>query len=104
MQQVGNNGVISVSEGQTFGMQVEITQGMEFTNGYISPYMVTNEQKLTAELQNPSILITDQKISAVKDILPILEKLVSSGKKELLILAEDIESEALSAIVLNNLK
>ncbi len=104
MQQVWNNGVISVSEGQTFGMQVEITQWMEFTNGYISPYMVTNEQKLTAELQNPSILITDQKISAVKDILPILEKLVSSGKKELLILAEDIESEALSAIVLNNLK
>lgn len=104
MQQVWNNGVISVSEGQTFGMQVEITQWMEFINGYISPYMVTNEQKLTAELQNPSILITDQKISAVKDILPILEKLVSSGKKELLILAEDIESEALSAIVLNNLK
>ncbi len=104
MQEVGNNWVISVTQWESFGMQVEITQWMEFTNGYISPYMVTDEQKLTANLKNPSILITDQKISAVKDILPILEKLVSSGKKELLILAEDIESEALSAIVLNNLK
>lgn len=104
MNEVGNNGVISVAQWESFGMQVEITQWMEFTNGYVSPYMVTDEQKLTANLENPAVLITDQKISAVKDILPILEKLVSSGKKQMLILAEDIESEALSALVLNNLK
>ena len=104
MDKVGNNGVISVSEWQTFGMEVEITQGMEFDNGYVSPYMVTNSEKLTAEMKDAPILITDQKISAVNDILPLLEKLVSSGKKDLLILAEDISGEALSAIILNNLK
>lgn len=104
MEKVGNNGVISVSEWQTFWMEVEITQWMEFDNGYVSPYMVTNPEKLTAEIKDTPILITDQKISAVNDILPLLEKLVSAGKKDLLILAEDISWDALSALILNNLK
>ncbi|MCP4523834.1 MAG: chaperonin GroEL [Candidatus Gracilibacteria bacterium] len=104
MQEVGNNGVISVSEGAKFGLSVEITQGMEFENGFISPYMVTNSEKMFTELEKVPVLITDQKISQVADILPILEQLNQSGKKDLLILAEDVDGEALSALVLNSLK
>mgnify|MGYP001944412080 CR=1 FL=1 len=104
MEKVGNNGVISVTEGQTFGLEVEITEWMEFQNGYVSPYMVTNSEKMLAEITSAPILITDGKISQVSDILPFLEKLMQSGKKDLFILAEDIEGEALTAIILNNLK
>jgi len=104
MEKVGNNGVISVTEGQTFGLEVEITEWMEFQNGYVSPYMVTNSEKMLAEITSAPILITDGKISQVSDILPFLEKLMQSGKKDLFILAEDIEWEALTAIILNNLK
>jgi chaperonin GroEL len=91
MEKVGNNGVISVSEGQTFGLSVEITEGMQFENGFISPYMVTNPEKMLAEIDNAPVLIVDHKISNVADLLPILEKLMQSGKKDLLIMAEDIE-------------
>ena len=104
MDKVWNNGVISVTEGQTFGLEVEITEWMEFQNGYVSPYMVTNSEKMLAEITSAPILITDSKISQVNDILPFLEKLMQSGKKDLFILAEDIEGEALTAIILNNLK
>jgi len=104
MEKVGNNGVISVSEGQTFGLSVEITEGMQFENGFISPYMVTNPEKMLAEIDNAPVLIVDHKISNVADLLPILEKLMQSGKKDLLIMAEDIEWEALTAIILNNMK
>lgn len=104
MERVWNNGVISVTEGQTFGLEVEITEWMEFQNGYVSPYMVTNSEKMLAEITSAPILITDSKISQVNDILPFLEKLMQSGKKDLFILAEDIEGEALTAIILNNLK
>jgi len=104
MEKVGNNWVISVKEGQTFGLEVEITEGMEFDEGYLSPYMVSNPEKMTAEINEAPILITDQKISQLKDILPILEKLIASGRKDLVIIADDVEWEALTAIILNKLK
>ncbi len=104
MDKVWNNWVISVTEGQTFGLEVEITEWMEFQNGYVSPYMVTNSEKMLAEVTSAPILITDGKISQVSDILPFLEKLMQSGQKDLFILAEEISGEALTAIILNNLK
>ncbi len=104
MERVGNTGVISVEEWQTLGMEVEITEGMEFDNGYVSPYMVTDTDKMLAEYKNVPILITDQKISSMKDLLPILEELMNAWKKDLVILADDIEGEALTTIVLNKLK
>lgn len=104
MEKVGNNGVISVTEWQTFGLSVEITEGMQFENGFISPYMVTNPEKMLAEIDNAPVLMVDHKISNVADLLPILEKLMQSGKKDLLIMAEDIEGDALTAIILNNMK
>jgi len=104
MEKVGNNGVISVEEGQTFGLELEVTQGMEFDQGYISPYMVTNTEKMLAEFKDARILITDQKISVLKDLLPILEQLVGEGRKDLVIIAEDIDGEALTSIILNKLK
>jgi len=104
MEKVGNNGVISVEEGQTFGLELEVTQGMEFDQGYISPYMVTSTEKMLSEFKDARILITDQKISVLKDLLPILEQLVGEGRKDLVIIAEDIEGEALTSIILNKLK
>ena len=104
MEQVGNTGVISVEEGQTLWMEVEITEGMEFDSGYVSPYMVTDTEKMLAEYKWAPILITDQKLSNMKDLLPILESLMNAGKKDLIILADDIEWEALTTMVLNKLK
>lgn len=104
MERVGNDGVISVEEGQTFGMEVEITEGMQFDNGYISPYMVSNTEKMVAECKDAPIIITDQKLTSMKAILPLLEELVSQGKKDLVIIADDIDGEALTAIILNKLK
>lgn len=104
MEEVGNDGVISVEEGQTFGLQLEVTQGMEFDNGYISPYMVTNAEKMVSEIKDAHILITDKKISNMKDLVPLLEQLLANNKKDLVIIAEDIESEALTTIILNKLK
>jgi len=104
MEKVGNDGVISVEEWQTFGMEVDITEGMQFDTGYMSPYMVSNTDKMIAEMKDASILITDKKISSMKDILPVLEQLVQSGKKDIVIIADDIEGEALTAIILNKLK
>ncbi len=104
MEKVGNDGVISVEEGQTFGMQVEITEGMQFDNGYLSPYMVSNTDKMVAEMKDALILLTDTKITTMKEFLPLLEQLVGSGKKDLVIIAEDIEGEALTTLILNKLK
>lgn len=104
MEKVGNDGVISVEEGQTFGLEVEITEGMQFDQGYISPYMVSNTEKMIAEIKDAPILITDKKISSMKEFLPVLEELVQSGKKDLVIIAESIEGEALTTIILNKLK
>ena len=104
INEVGKDGVITVEESQTFGITHEIVKGMQFDKGYISPYMVTNTEKMEAELKDPYILIADKKISVVKEIVPILEKITQAGKKELVILAEDIEGEALTTLVLNKLK
>jgi len=104
MEHVGKAGVITVEEGQTFGLDLEVTEGMEFDQGYLSPYMVTNSEKMTSEFKDAQILITDQKISSTKDILPLLEQLLGSGRKELVIIAEDIDGEALTTLILNRLK
>ncbi len=104
MDKVWNDGIISVEEGQTFGLEVEITEWMEFDQGYLSPYMVSNPEKMLSEIKDASILITDGKISNMQDLLPLLESLVQSGKKDLVIIAEDIEWEVLTTIILNKLK
>ena len=104
MSKVWNDWVISVEEWQTFWLEVEITEWMEFENWYLSPYMVDDTEKMLAEIKNVPILMTDQKISNIKDLLPLLEKLVETGKKELVIISEDIEWEALTTIILNKLK
>lgn len=104
MDKVGKDGVITVEESQTLGLESEFVEGMQFDKGYISAYMVTNTEKMEAELENPSILITDKKISAMSEILPLLEKLMQAGKKELVIIAEDVEGEALATLVLNKIR
>ena len=102
--QVGKDGVITVEESQTFGLEYEIVEGMNFDKGYISPYMITNSETLKAELKDAYIIITDKKISAVAEILPILEKITASGKKEIVIIAEDVDGEALTTLVVNKLR
>ena len=104
MEEVGKDGVVTVEESQTFGLSKELVEGMQFDNGYISPYMITNTERMEAEYKEPLILITDQKISAINDILPILEKLIQAGKKSLVIIAEEIEGEALATLVVNKLR
>ena len=103
MDKVGKDGVITVEEGQTFGMELELTDGMQFDKGFISPYFVTDADRQEAVLENPYILIVNSKITAVNDLLPLLEKVMNSGKP-LLILAEDVEGEALATLVVNNLR
>ena len=104
MEEVTKDGVITVEESQTLGLDKEIVKGMQFDKGYISPYMVTNAEKMEAELKNPYILITDKKISAIKDILGVLEKLMQTGRKELIIIAEDVDGEALATLVVNKIR
>lgn len=104
IEKVGKDGVVTVEEAQTFGVSHEVVEGMQFDRGYLSHYMVTNTDRMEAVYDDPKILITDKKISAISDILPILEKLAQSGKKELIIIAEDVEGEALTVLVLNKLK
>ncbi len=103
MEKVGKDGVITVEEGQTFGMELDFTDGMQFDKGFISPYFVTDGDRQEAILENPYILIVNSKITAVNDLLPILEKVMNSGKP-LLILAEDIEGEALATLVVNKIR
>ncbi len=103
MEKVGNDGVITVEESQTLGTTLEVVEGMQFDRGYISPYMITNAEKMEARLDDPYILITDRKISAVAEIIPILEKIAQTGKP-LLIIAEDVEGEALATLVVNKLR
>ena len=103
MEKVGRDGVITVEESQTMGTQLEVVEGMSFDRGYISPYMVTDSEKMQAVLDDPFILITDKKISAITEVLPVLEKVVQTGKP-LLIIAEDIEGEALATLVVNKLR
>jgi len=104
IEEVGKEGVVTVEESKTFGLQKEIVRGLQFDQGYISPYMVTDTERMEAVLEEPYILITDQKISAVSDILPILEKITQTGKKELVIIADEVEGEALATLVVNKLR
>lgn len=104
MESVGKDGVITVEEGQSFGIEKEVVEGMQFDKGYISPYMITNQDTMKAEMADPYILITDKKISSIQEILPFLEKVVQSGKKDLVIIAEDIDGEALATFVVNRLR
>jgi chaperonin GroEL len=103
IEKVGKDGVVNVEEGQTFGMDLEFTEGMQFDKGYISPYMVTDQERMEAVLEDPYILIANQKIGSVRDILPVLEAVIQSGKP-LLIIAEDVEGEALATLVVNKLR
>ena len=103
IEKVGKDGVVNVEEGQTFGMDLEFTEGMQFDKGYISPYMVTDQDRMEAVLEDPYILIANQKIGSVRDILPVLEQVIQSGKP-LLLIAEDVEGEALATIVVNKLR
>ena len=103
MEVVGKDGVITVEDSQTFGIDIETVEGMQFDKGYISPYFATNNENMTAELQNPYILMTDQKISNIQDILPVLEAIQKSGSP-LLLIAEDVDGEALATLILNKLR
>jgi chaperonin GroEL len=104
MDKVGKDGVITVEESQALGLEAEYVGGMQFDKGYTSAYMVTNADKMEAQLDRPYILITDKKISAIADILPLLEKLMQAGKKELVIIAEDVDGEALATLVVNKIR
>ena len=104
MEEVGKDGVITVEEGQTFGLSKEVVQGMRFDKGYVSPYMITNAERMEAVYENPYLLVTDQKISAIADILPLLEEIARSGRKELVIIADEVEGEALATFVVNKLR
>ena len=103
IDKVGKDGVVNVEEGQTFGMELEFTEGMQFDKGYISPYMITDQERMEAVLEDPYILIANQKIGSVRDLLPVLEQVMQSGKP-LVIVAEDVEGESLATLVVNKLR
>jgi chaperonin GroEL len=103
IDKVGKDGVVNVEEGQTFGLELEFTEGMQFDKGYLSPYMITDAERMEAVLDDPYILVANQKIGAVKDILPVLEQVIQAGRP-LLIVAEDVEGESLATIVVNKLR
>src|SRR5213082_2277609 len=103
IEKVGKDGVVNVEEGQTFGMDLEFTEGMQFDKGYISPYMVTDQDRMEAVLEDPYVLIANQKIGSVRDLLPVLEQVIQSGKP-ILIIAEDVEGESLATLVVNKLR
>ena len=104
ISEVGKDGVITVEESKKFGLEREIVKGLQFDRGYVSPYMITDPERMEAILEEPYILVTDRKISALTEILPILEKVVQTGKKELLIIADEIEGDALATLVVNKLR
>ncbi len=104
IEKVGKDGVVTVEESQLLGIQSDVVEGLEFDKGYVSPYMITNAERMEAEYRDAAILITDKKISAVKEILPLLEKIVQTGKKDIVLIAEDIEGEALTTFILNKLR
>jgi chaperonin GroEL len=103
IDKVGKDGVVNVEEGQTFGLELEFTEGMQFDKGYLSPYMITDPERMEAVLEDPYILVANQKIGAVKDLLPVLEQVIQAGRP-LLVVAEDVEGEALATIVVNKLR
>lgn len=104
LDKVGKDGVVTVEESQTFGLELEVVEGMQFDKGYVSPYMVTNADTMEAEHKDANILITDKKISALNEILPLLEKMAQAGKKELVLIADEVEGEALATFVVNKLR
>lgn len=104
MEKVGKEGVVTIEDSNTIGNSYEVVEGMQFDRGYISQYMVSNQERMESVLENPYVLVTDKKISAISELLPILEKVIQSGKKELFIVAEDVDSEALATLVLNKLR
>jgi chaperonin GroEL len=104
MEKIGKEGVVSVEDSNTIGNSYDMVEGMQFDRGYVSQYMVTNQEKMEAALDEPYVLVTDKKISSIQEILPLLEKIVASGKKELLIVADDLEGEALATLVVNKLR
>ena len=101
---VGADGVVTVEEGQLMGIEKEVVEGMQFDNGYLSPYMVSNPEKMTAEIEDAQILLTDKKISSIQEILPLLENVAKSGTKNMVIIAEDVDSEALATLIVNKLR
>ena len=103
IEKVGKDGVVNVEEGQTFGLELEFTEGMQFDKGYLSPYMITDPERMEAVLEDPYILVANQKIGAVKDLLPVLEQVIQAGKP-LVIVSEDVEGEALATIIVNKLR
>ena len=104
MEQVGKDGVITVEESKAFGIQKEIVKGLQFDKGYVSPYMITDGERMEAVFEDPYILVTDKKISSIQEILPVLEKIAQTGKKELVIIADEVEGEALATLVVNKLR
>src|SRR2546429_4286642 len=103
MDKVGKDGVITVEESQTFGMTIDLVEGMRFDKGYISPYFVTDPERMEAVLEDPQILLVNSKVSAVKDLLPVLEKVMQTGKP-LVLISEDVEGEALATLVVNKIR
>src|SRR5438874_985926 len=101
---VGKDGVITVEDGKGLGLEVEYTEGMKFDRGYISPYFVTSAERMESVLEEPYILVTDKKISAIADLLPVLEKVLQSGRKDFLVVAEDVDGDALATLVVNKLR
>ncbi|MCX6804987.1 MAG: chaperonin GroEL [Patescibacteria group bacterium] len=104
MDVIGADGIVTVEEGQTLGLAKEVVEGMQFDKGYVSPYMVTDPARMEAVMENAPILITDKKISAINELLPLLEKLAADGKKDLVIIADEVDGEALTTLVLNKLR
>ncbi len=104
MEKVGGEGVVAVEDSNTIGNSYEIVEGLQFDRGYISPYMLTNAERMEAAIEDPFILITDKKISAINELLPLLEKLIQQGKKELVIIAEEVEGEALATLLVNKVR
>lgn len=104
METVGHDGVVTVEEAQTVGLSKEVVEGMQFDRGYVSQYMVTNPERMEAVIEEPYILVTDKKIGSISELVPVLEKIVQSGKKELVIIADDIEGEALATLILNKMR
>ncbi len=104
LTEVGQKGVVTIEESKTFGLSKEMVKGLQIDKGYISPYLVTDQERMRAEMKNPMILITDRKISSVAEILPILEKMAETGKKELVIIAEDVDGQALATLIINKIK
>ena len=104
INKVGKDGVVTVEESQSFGVESEVVEGLEFDKGYLSPYMITNAERMEAEYKDVPVLVTDKKISAIKDILPLLEKVAQTGRKELVIIADEVDGEALTTFVINKLR